>query len=501
MSRLRQLGLIMGACALLKSGASAQEARSTNADDDGAQLLTLDLESELRRGQGSLSLAHALRLALSTAPSGEESDASVRQAEAQRAKVRIGFYPHATLNARYTRLLNVKGGRFTARQGNVAPGFFTDLANQPDNAPASAFDQAAAGTLDGIVQRGIVVPVYANRYNLRAEVSYALTDLLLTVLPSYRAAQGTVRAESLRRARARQLVIADTHQAYFDYVGARAELIVAQLTLRQSASQRRDIDAKVEAGSLPEVEGLRAKTQVASAESRVAHARARESSARAALAALLHEALPAEVGIDDSLHVATAQAESVESLIEEAKQKRADVVSALAALAAQADTASARRGAGWPRIMLVAGVDAARPKPWVVPQVDRFGVTGDVSVQLAWSPDQFVDARRQGELVDAERARAAANLRAIKDALTVEVSQAFADYDAAASALTALSASIPAAEENYRIRREQLRAGAAVPRDIIDAQAELEQARLDVLHAALDVKVSHSRLRCAVGRD
>ena len=51
------------------------------------------------------------------------------------------------------------------------------------------------------------------------------------------------------------------------------------------------------------------------------------------------------------------------------------------------------------------------------------------------------------------------------------------------------------------MRREQFRAGAAVAIDVIQAEAELRQARLELINAAIDVRIARARLDRSVGRD
>ena len=50
------------------------------------------------------------------------------------------------------------------------------------------------------------------------------------------------------------------------------------------------------------------------------------------------------------------------------------------------------------------------------------------------------------------------------------------------------------------MRREQFRAGAAVAIDVIDAETELRRARLELINAAIDMRIARARLDRAVGR-
>ena len=66
--------------------------------------------------------------------------------------------------------------------------------------------------------------------------------------------------------------------------------------------------------------------------------------------------------------------------------------------------------------------------------------------------------------------------------------------------MEAAQVGIRSAEESYRVRREQFRAGAAVATDVIDAEEDLRRARLDLVNAAIDVRIARARLDRAVER-
>ena len=58
---------------------------------------------------------------------------------------------------------------------------------------------------------------------------------------------------------------------------------------------------------------------------------------------------------------------------------------------------------------------------------------------------------------------------------------------------------LTAAEESYRVRFEQLNAGAAVSSDLIDANTDVTRARLQIINASVDLRIADARLRRAVG--
>jgi outer membrane protein TolC len=117
---------------------------------------------------------------------------------------------------------------------------------------------------------------------------------------------------------------------------------------------------------------------------------------------------------------------------------------------------------------------------------------------LLWSPN---DTFNYGAQVDQSRAdldQTMADLQQFEDSLRVEVFQAYYGYASAHAQLEAARAGITAAEESYRVRREQFRAGAAIAVDVIDSESQLRQARLDLVNALIDTRIARARVDRAV---
>jgi outer membrane protein TolC len=121
-----------------------------------------------------------------------------------------------------------------------------------------------------------------------------------------------------------------------------------------------------------------------------------------------------------------------------------------------------------------------------------------VYAALQWSPNDALSADAQIDQVRADLAQTLADLQSLEDALRVEVSQAYNGYASAHVALEAARIGIAAAEESYRVRREQFRAGAAIAVDVVDSETQLRQARLDLVNTLIDLRIAKARLDRAV---
>ena len=155
---------------------------------------------------------------------------------------------------------------------------------------------------------------------------------------------------------------------------------------------------------------------------------------------------------------------------------------------------------GYPKLGVTGSVDYANPNPRADPLHKRFRASWQVGAALTWSPNDYAASRTRAGQAGADREQTFAEIAALEDALRTEVSQAYEDALASGQAMEAALTGIAAAEETYRVRREQFRAGAAVATDVVDAESKLRQARLELINAAIDVRIARARLDRAVER-
>ncbi|MFW6050225.1 MAG: TolC family protein [Myxococcota bacterium] len=433
------------------------------------------------RTPGGLTAEEAARRAVATAPSIEQARAAVVAAEAGAGRAWLGVLPRAELLASYNRLSPID--QPTLGQGDV------DL--------SGVDDPEVRQILAGLTQ--FEFPVVLNQYLFRASVSYPVTDLFLTVLPRYRAARTAQQAQEAS-VRAREAAVAlDAREAFYAYARARGALEVARASLEQAEAQAEQVGNLVDAGAAARVEGLRARARVASARVALARARGGVAVAERSLRTLLHLPADASIAIGEDLSTLPAPVEGdVEALVTRAKDARPEVESLELLVRAREREARAEAGRQWPQLSLQGQVDYANPNQRIIPLVEEFRTTWQVGAALTWSPNAMLDARAGAAETRAEAMRAEADLRALEDSIEVEVVRSHDQLETAREALEAAQLGIEAAEESYRVRFRQLEAGAAVTTDLVDADAELTRARLELLDAAIDVHLAHARLRRAV---
>jgi outer membrane protein TolC len=243
---------------------------------------------------------------------------------------------------------------------------------------------------------------------------------------------------------------------------------------------------------------MRAQAQVAAA--KVAQTRADNSVAvaRSALFTLLHRNGIDDITVNEDIEQELpALTESEDVVYKRAVDRRSELQALRTVVESQNKALSAARGQGYPVLALGGTAEEANPNQRYFGSTDWKG-TWQAYASLSWTPTDTWAADKQIDQARADLASSETDLRSLQDGLRVEVSQAYNGYLSAHYALDSARAGIAAAEESYRVRREQFRAGAAIAVDVIDAEAQLRQARLDLVNTLIDQRVAKARLDRAV---
>ena len=445
-----------------------------------------ELAQSLREGSESLTAGQAAVQAVRTAPSVRRAQAANERARAAASLALVAVYPRLELEARYTRL--------SERDDVISSSFgdtFTDLFAQL---------QELLGSDEPLptVMSSLDLPL--NQYQLQARLAFPLSDLFFQILPRYSASKRIAESQALTARAETETVALQAREAFYNYARGRAALLVARSALEQSEAQRRDVASLVSAGTLARVELMRADAQVATAQVALARAQGAVAVGRTVLRSLLHKPGEQDIAIDEALgQPMPALSQSKDQLLATALRRRPELQALRILTEAQDDNISADKADRLPKLSIGGAFDYANPNQSVNPYAEEWNESWTVFAALTWSPNDFAAAGARAGQTEAERTQTLADMQAFEDALRREVAQAYEDYQASRQAMEAALTGIRAAEESYRVRREQFRAGAAVATDVIDAEAELRRARLELINAAIDVRIARARLDRAVG--
>jgi outer membrane protein TolC len=440
---------------------------------------SFDLGAALREGGMPLSPDDAARKAVASSPDAERARAATEQARASASQAFVAVYPRLDLEASYTRLSDHAPRGMGEINGTITP--------PGGGEPADLMAEVTMGdSIDDVMA-------------LTARLTYPVSDLFFSVLPRYQAANKLAELQKVREIAHNQTVALQAKQAYYEYARARAVLLIAQAALGQNEAQRRDVEALVRGGALARVEQMRADAAVAAARVAVARAEGSVAVTLTALRSLMHEQGDAAFAVTEDLTQALPPlTETKGRLLEAARANRSELKALRGMASVHEKSITAEQGGKLPQLVLQGQYDFANPNTRVAPLDKKFISSWQVGAALRWSPNDFATADARVDRARAERVSTEGDLRVLEDALVTEVSQAYEDYVAAQEATTQAQSGIAAAEETYRVRREQFRAGSVVATEVIQAETELRRARLELVSAAIDARIAAARIARAI---
>ena len=332
-----------------------------------------------------------------------------------------------------------------------------------------------------------------------ATLMYSFTDSLAEALPAYRAAKKNEAAARHQIEATRNDVAFAARQAYYEFARAEAGLGVANFALEAAESQRKETESLVEAGSAARVDLLRVEAQEEAARVAVERAKFGLQVATRALQAMMHtEELPT-LGEDLSGPVDEMPVETEAALKERAFRERPDLLALRTYILASKHQLRSAIGGRMPDLLIRGSAQYSNPNLRVIPQQDGFDPTWEAGAVIRWSPNDTVRAQGRAKQLQAELDRAHADVISLQDRIRVEVAEGYHGLLASRSAMESARLGLSAAREGYRVTREQLQAGVVNTTTLLQAQAELIRAQVDVVDSAIGLRVATAQLRRAIG--
>jgi outer membrane protein len=472
--------LALSLCLALSSSARAQ----APADPGQAALRRLLV------GQGGLTAAEVARRAVA---SSREVSARRATAEASRARedqATAGFWPKLSGSARYTRSSRLppvvlSGGLVPARPEDRVPG-------------------PVAPNTPLLLTPGFPFPTFENNGALVGSLSLPVSDYVFRLSRAVTAAERSTNAALKDEEASRRQVAADARISYYDWIRARAAVLVLEDRLRAVEEQVKDVRHMFEAGFSSKADVLRGESQRSALSLQLTRGRNAAALAEEALRVAMHDDSrePYQVG-EDLLQsaVAVPGLDDPAASYKEALTRRPELSVLTENERATRDLEALAKIARYPRVDLQGNVQYANPNQRVFPPHQAWDLTWDASVVLTWTPSDILSANANAREQGARATEISARKGQLLDGIRLELSQASSAVREADTAVAVTKETLASAEEGYRVRRELFRAGKSTMVEVIDAEAELTRARLDVVNAQVEARIARVRFDHAVGRD
>lgn len=413
---------------------------------------------------GGLTSDRAVKEVIATSPDLRRTKALLKEAKGGALRAMSGLVPQLAIVGRYSRLSPVDSPTFEVP--GMDPFSFPSLTNQ------TATD---------------------------ATLAYSFTRSLAESMPAYRAAKKSKEAARFQIQAELNDAAFDGRQAYYEYARAEASLAVAEFALEAAVSQREEAESFYRAGSAAHVDLMRIRAQEEAARVAVEQAKLGVEVAKRALQTLMHtEELPS-LGEDLSQDVTGIPTGTEPELLLRAYENRPDLRALHKYIEVTRHQIKSAKGSGAPDVLARGSVQYSNPNLRVVPQQDRFESTWEVGAVIRWTPNATVEASGRARELEADLDRAHADVQLLKDAIRVEVAEGYNGVRAAHAAIVSARSGLEAAREGYRVTREQLGAGIVNTTDLLQAQAELIRAQVDLVDSSIGIRTAKAQLLRAIG--
>lgn len=341
---------------------------------------------------------------------------------------------------------------------------------------------------------GAVVP-WQTRFGPSISFSYLLYDFGVRGY-QIETTEYRLLAANLSHNRALQDVIFLVEQAYYRLIGNDALVKVNELSLNNAKTALEAAQKRRESGLATAADVYRTETSVAQAELNLTRSRGELEKSRGLLAAVVGLPVNKAIGVrpmEAPLQLGTI-ADSIADLLARAKTTRPDLVAAEAQVRAAQASAKATARAGLPSIEVNGAGGHALFN-------DNRNAVSNYSVGLALRIPIFTGFRdtysaRQAQF-QAEAAEAGRDVL-VKQA-EVEVWQAYYDLTTVTSSISSAEAQVRSAEQTAQATLARYQSGFGTILDLITAQQEESNARVQRIQSYLDWFTTLARLQIAVG--
>ncbi|MDP1672733.1 MAG: TolC family protein [Burkholderiales bacterium] len=345
-----------------------------------------------------------------------------------------------------------------------------------------------------VTNQGVLVP-WQTRYGPSISLSYLLYDFGVRGF-QIETSEYRLLAANLSHNRVLQDVVFGVEQAYYRLIGNDALVRVNAQSLKNAETALEAVSKRRESGFATVADVYRAETLVAQARLNLTRSNGELEKSRGQLAFVV--GLPVNVGIAVRPLEAPPQTKeisaSIGDLLARAKASRPDLVAAEAQVRASRASANAVARAGMPSIEVVGGSGRtmfgdSRPSAsnyniGLAIRIPIFnGFRDTYSVRQAEAQAKAVEANRDALLGQAE----------------VEVWHGYYDLTTVNSSISSTEAQVRSAEQTAQATLARYQSGFGSILDLITAQQDESNARVQRIQSYLDWFTTLARLQVAVG--
>lgn len=419
--------------------------------------------------QTPLTLEQAIQIGTENSKALRSSELNITAAEQKYREINSNRFPSLNFTGRYTRLSTV-------------PPFAVSL---PINIP-------------GLPSSFVISPNIYNNYNFQLTVQQPIfTGFQLS--NAVTAAKKNADAVAYDVRSSKSSLKAQIAVAYWNLYRAIQARNFMKENLDRVKLHLKQAEDLYNQGMLTQNDVLSAKVQVSNSELMLMDAENNVRLAAVALNNVIGVPLDREYQITSVPQLSDTSLHDLNNLIETALRNRPDMEAMK--LRVQASDALVRSawGAFLPQLALVGNYYYSRPNNRILPALDKFKDTWDISLALSFNLWNWGKTAATVEQVRVQKEQAQLGEKQLADGIYLDVTQSFLNFKQARDKIAVVQMAMKDAEESYRVTDQKFRVGLATNTDLKDAELTLLQAKLNYAQALTDLEIARVNLRRAIG--
>jgi outer membrane protein TolC len=296
----------------------------------------------------------------------------------------------------------------------------------------------------------------------------------------------------------------DVRTGYYDVLLAEQQITVREAEVKLLSGELENTRKRLQAGTVPQFDVLRAEVRVANAQPRLIAARNAYRDAKTKLATLLGYDIPVNIGEDipmsltDKLHSEPASVQ-LPAAIAQALQRRPELAALERDLNLRRERVRLAKAESRPWLNLFAGYDGRNSS---FRQDFGSSVSGPIAgVEMTWDIWDGGGARGRVAEAQAYYSKAQVALQDTARKVEQEVRLAYSRLLQAQEVLESQKKVQETAQEALRLAVSRYDAGTGTQLDVLDAQTALTEARVTQVEALRNYLVAQAQVARAIGQD
>lgn len=317
---------------------------------------------------------------------------------------------------------------------------------------------------------------------------------------SNNAAEQTAKASAEDYNKDRSDLVYNVKNSYWNLYKANEIKKVADENVDQIKAHLADARNLLNVGMLTQNDVLKLEVQLSDALYKQVDANNSVKLAMVALNNVMSISLDTEIEIASASGVRTKIFDDLNKLIASAFDNRPEVKAADYRVKVSEAGVTIAKSSWYPQINLFGNYYYSKPNQRILPTRNQFDGTWDAGVSLSMNIWDWLTTAHQSEQAEATLTQANDMFGALKDNVTLEVTQNYLNVNLAKQKIEISELAVKQAEENLRVTSEKFKSGLALTSDAIDAEVALLVAKWNYTNSVVDYELAKARLEKSIGQ-